>query len=100
MGKKVISFVVLIVLLVLTILYSAVTGSIDVSMIDLVKGLFIGGSDDVEVIKDLRFPRIIIGLLQVLLYLYLEHCYKLLCVIHLQNQELSECRLVLRSYRY
>lgn len=63
MGKKVISFVVVIVLLVLTILYSAVTGSIDVSMMDLVKGLFTGGSDDVEVIKDLRFPRIIIGLL-------------------------------------
>lgn len=62
MGKKVISFVVVIVLLVLTILYSAVTGSIDVSMMDLVKGLFTGGSDDVEVIKDLRFPRIIIGL--------------------------------------
>src|SRR5699024_6437086 len=62
MGKKVISFVVVIVLLVLTILYSAVTGSIDVSMMDLVKGLFIGGSDDVEVIKDLRFSRIIIGL--------------------------------------
>lgn len=62
MGKKVISFVVVIVLLVLTILYSAVTGSIDVSMMDLVKGLFTGGSYDVEVIKDLRFPRIIIGL--------------------------------------
>lgn len=62
MGKKVISFVVVIILLVLTILYSAVTGSIDVSMMDLVKGLFTGGSDDVEVIKDLRFPRIIIGL--------------------------------------
>src|SRR5699024_6908760 len=62
MGKKVISFVVVIVLLVFTILYSAVTGSIDVSMFDLVKGLFTGSSNDVEVIKDLRFPRIIIGL--------------------------------------
>lgn len=63
MGKKVISFVVVIVLLVITILYSAVTGSIDVTMLELARGIFSGGSHDVEVVKDLRFPRIIIGLL-------------------------------------
>src|SRR5699024_4991404 len=62
MGKKVISFVVVIVLLVFTILYSAVAGRIDVSMFDLVKGLFTGSSNDVEVIKDLRCPRISIAL--------------------------------------
>src|SRR5690625_6760235 len=62
MGKKIISFIAVIFLLVITILYSAVTGSIDVSMIELAKGLFTGNHHDVEVIKDLRFPRILIAI--------------------------------------
>src|SRR5690625_485415 len=61
MGKKFISFITVIILLVIAILYSAVTGSIDVSMFELAKGLFTGSHHDVEVIKDLRFPRIIIA---------------------------------------
>ena len=41
---------------------SATKGSLEVGIIDLVQGIFTGTNEDVEVIKDLRFPRIIIAL--------------------------------------
>ena len=41
---------------------SAMKGSLEVGIVELVQGIFIGGNEDVEVIKDLRFPRIIIAL--------------------------------------
>ncbi|MGG4143999.1 iron ABC transporter permease [Paenibacillus algorifonticola] len=63
MIKKVGSFIVVIALLVAAIIYSAMTGSIKVGILDLVQGLFSGTNDQVEVIKDLRFPRIIVSLL-------------------------------------
>ena len=44
-------------------LYSATTGSIDVTPMELVKGLFTGSNENIEIIKDLRFPRIIISLI-------------------------------------
>lgn len=62
MNKKIISFIVVLVLIPLTILYAATTGSIEVSTIELLKGLFTGTNDHVEIIKDLRFPRIVISL--------------------------------------
>ena len=41
---------------------SAMKGSLEVGIVELVQGIFTGGNEDVEVIKDLRFPRIIIAL--------------------------------------
>ncbi|MBS4207895.1 iron ABC transporter permease [Bacillus sp. FJAT-50079] len=61
MRKKIISFIAVISLLILAVIYSATTGSIEVSIIELVKGLVSGTNHDVTVIKDLRFPRIIIA---------------------------------------
>jgi iron complex transport system permease protein len=61
-NKKVLSFVTVIVLLVVVIIQSAITGSIKVTPFELIQGLFNGTNDDVAIIKDLRFPRIIIAL--------------------------------------
>ncbi|MDY0410503.1 FecCD family ABC transporter permease [Virgibacillus soli] len=62
MNKKMISFIVIIILLPTVIIYSAVSGSIEISAFELVKGLFTGTNENVLIIKDLRFPRIIIAL--------------------------------------
>ena len=35
---------------------SAMKGSLEVGIVELVQGIFTGGNEDVEVIKDLRFP--------------------------------------------
>lgn len=62
MNKKIWSFIIVTVLLVVVTLQSAITGSIKVTSIELLKGLFMGDNYDVEIIKDFRFPRIIIAL--------------------------------------
>lgn len=62
MNKKVISFIIAIILLIVTTIYSATTGSIEVSAVELIKGLFTGTNEDVQIITDLRLPRIIISL--------------------------------------
>ncbi|GGA74416.1 FecCD family ABC transporter permease [Ornithinibacillus halotolerans] len=62
MVKKLVSFIVVIILLVAVTLYSAISGSIEITAGELIKGLFTGTNDNVEIIKDLRFPRIIIAL--------------------------------------
>jgi len=62
MNKKVISFIIAIILLLVTTIYSAVTGSIEVSAMELIKGLFTDTNENVQIIKDLRLPRIIISL--------------------------------------
>lgn len=62
MKKVWISFITTIILLVALIIFSATTGSIQVTFFELVSGLFTGTNDDVNVIKDLRLPRIIISL--------------------------------------
>jgi len=62
MNKKVISFIIALILLIGVTIYSAKTGSIKVSAIELIKGLFTDTNENVEIIKDLRFPRIIIAL--------------------------------------
>lgn len=61
MGKKVSSFIIVSVLLIVVMLYSLTTGSIEITMIELVKGFISGENYDVQVIYDLRFPRIIIA---------------------------------------
>ncbi|MFB5265835.1 FecCD family ABC transporter permease [Paenibacillus enshidis] len=62
MNKKIWSFTIVIVLLIYMIVLSAVTGSLKIGMLDFVRGLFTGGNDTVEVIKDLRLPRLIVAL--------------------------------------
>src|SRR5699024_6137192 len=57
-----ISFIAVLILLPVVTLYSATTGSIDVTAMELVKGLFTGTNENIEIVKDLRFPRIIIAL--------------------------------------
>ncbi|MFM9281167.1 FecCD family ABC transporter permease [Paenibacillus jiagnxiensis] len=62
MNKKIWSFAIVIVLLIYMIVLSAVTGSLKIGMLDFVRGLFTGGNETVEVIKDLRLPRLIVAL--------------------------------------
>ncbi|SHG51707.1 FecCD family ABC transporter permease [Ornithinibacillus halophilus] len=62
MYKKIISFIVVTILLFVVTIYSMVTGSIEITVGELLKGLFTGTNDNVEIIKDLRLPRIIIAI--------------------------------------
>src|SRR5699024_5188107 len=48
--------------LMMVMFYSAVTGSIQLSVLELIEGFFTG-NEQVEIVKDLRFPRIIIGMM-------------------------------------
>ncbi|PZG39178.1 ABC transporter permease [Listeria ivanovii] len=56
-------FVIVAVLLIGTFLWAIQAGSLSVSIPEFIKGLFTGGNETVEVIIDLRFPRIILALL-------------------------------------
>lgn len=51
----------IIVLLMIALIYSVNTGSINVSFGELINGLITGTNGDVQVIRDLRLPRIIIA---------------------------------------
>ncbi|MCM3741403.1 iron ABC transporter permease [Oceanobacillus luteolus] len=62
MTKKLLSFIAVTILLLFVSLYSMITGSIEVGMGELIAGLFTGINENVEIIKDLRLPRIIIAL--------------------------------------
>ncbi|MEI7025797.1 FecCD family ABC transporter permease [Paenibacillus sp. y28] len=62
MNKKWISIVTVIILLVVVAFVSATTGSIKVSSIELVQGLISGTNKSVNIIKDLRLPRIIVSM--------------------------------------
>ncbi|MFD0677661.1 MULTISPECIES: FecCD family ABC transporter permease [unclassified Paenibacillus] len=62
MNKKWLSVIIVIILLFAVTLISATTGSIKVSSLDLIQGLFTGTNKSVQIIKDLRLPRIIIAL--------------------------------------
>lgn len=62
MNRTVISFITVIILLPLVMLYSATTGSIDITPMELLKGLFTKTNENIEIVKDLRFPRIMIAM--------------------------------------
>lgn len=62
MYKKIASFVIVIGLLLIVTIYSMITGSIEISAWELIKGIFTGANENVEIIKDLRLPRIVIAL--------------------------------------
>lgn len=57
MSKKGWSLIVVMVLLVGVMLYSAMTGSLKVDLSQLVTGLWTGTDDQVNVVKDLKFCR-------------------------------------------
>lgn len=63
MYKNLYYFIGVTVLLLAVTIISATTGSIKVGAIELIQGLFSGTNDKVEVIRDLRLPRIIVALL-------------------------------------
>lgn len=60
--KKISSFVAIAILLFVTIVYSATTGSIKMTFLEFVTGFFDENNTDMAAIKDLRFPRIIVAL--------------------------------------
>lgn len=61
MNKTMISIISVVLLLIVVIIISATTGSIKVGSWELVQGLITGTNKKVQVIKDLRMPRIIIA---------------------------------------
>lgn len=61
--KKTIAFFIIISLLILTIFYAILNGSIGITGKELLHGLFNDNLQNVNIVKDLRFPRIIIALL-------------------------------------
>jgi len=62
MTKKIVSFSVVIALLLMAIVYSATTGSIKMGYFEFIGALFDEGNSNMEAIRDLRFPRIIVAL--------------------------------------
>jgi len=63
MKKQALYFSAATMLLIGMALYSMTTGSIKVGVVELMTGLFQGGNDNVDVIRDMRFPRIIVSML-------------------------------------
>lgn len=62
MGRKVAAFLVVCAGLVLLFLFAVNTGSLQVSSLQLVNGLFVAYDPDVATVYDLRFPRIFIAM--------------------------------------
>lgn len=60
--KKVLSFIITAIGLILLFLFAINTGSIKVTPVELFKGLFIEFDSDVKAVYDLRFPRIFIAM--------------------------------------
>lgn len=62
MNKKIWSFVIVSVLLAVVIVISAITGSVKIGVGEFFSAIWNGNNENYEVIKDLRFPRIIVAL--------------------------------------
>jgi len=60
--KKLVSMLIVAVLLFLTVVYAATTGSIQMTFGEFIKGLFDSNNEQMAVIKDLRFPRIFVAI--------------------------------------
>ncbi|RKD22927.1 ABC transporter permease [Ammoniphilus oxalaticus] len=56
------SFFIVIILTIIVFVSSAASGSLEVTVGELVKGLITGDNEKVNIIKDLRFPRLIVAL--------------------------------------
>jgi iron complex transport system permease protein len=63
MMKKWVSVIVALILLIGLALYSTATGSIKMGFGELVRGLLMGDNPQVDVIRDLRLPRIFVAML-------------------------------------
>lgn len=62
MTKKILSFSIVILLLLVSIIYSATTGSIKMGFFEFIGAFFEEGNSQMEAIRDLRFPRIVVAL--------------------------------------
>lgn len=62
MSKKILSFIVVIAGLIAMSIYSAITGTIELSVPDFIRALFGEENENYTVIKDLRFPRILVAI--------------------------------------
>ncbi|MEY9970918.1 iron complex transport system permease protein [Lysinibacillus sp. RC46] len=62
MTKKIISFSIVIVLLLVSTVYAATTGSIKMGFFEFIGALFDKENSQMDAIRDLRFPRIIVAL--------------------------------------
>lgn len=62
MTKKIVSFSIVIVLLLVSAVYAATTGSIKMGFFEFIGAVFDEGNSQMEAIRDLRFPRIIVAL--------------------------------------
>lgn len=62
MNKKSLSFIAVLILLPAMVVFASTTGSIELTAMELIKGLFTGTNEHVAIVKDLRFPRIIIAM--------------------------------------
>jgi iron complex transport system permease protein len=62
MKKIVIRFLIIIVLLIAVAAVSITTGSIKVGLLEFIQGMFSGTNEKVDIIKDLRLPRILVSL--------------------------------------
>lgn len=61
--KRLWSFIVVCLLLIGVVLFSAMTGSLKVGAWQLVQGLWTGTDNQVNVVRDLRLPRIIVAMM-------------------------------------
>ncbi len=61
--KTTLSFVISIVFLLALLIYSMMTGSVKLGLVQLFNGLFVSYDPQVAVVYDLRFPRIFVALL-------------------------------------
>ena len=59
--REFIAFFIVSIILVITILFAIRTGSLKVGIIDFFKHVFTGDNEQVNIIVDLRLPRIIIS---------------------------------------
>lgn len=62
MRKRIASYVIVSLLLVVTIVYSATTGSIKMGFFEFFGALFEQDNSQMEAIRDLRFPRMIVAI--------------------------------------
>ncbi|MFC3750275.1 FecCD family ABC transporter permease [Paenibacillus sp. GCM10012306] len=62
MKKLLWSFAAVLVLLLAAVLWSVLSGSLQVSLLELLQGLFTGTNENVAIIRDLRLPRVIVAL--------------------------------------
>ncbi|MFD2117614.1 FecCD family ABC transporter permease [Paenibacillus yanchengensis] len=62
MNKQAISFISVSVMLIIVTIYAGMTGSLQVSLTEFVQGIFGEPSDQMAIVRDLRFPRMLIAI--------------------------------------